>query len=120
MDLAIISYFKVLPTDPRYRNLNLAQKLILLSTIGDHYEFIGDLIKMGTSRIDGLLGVEQQDDTYTHHNTFFEKQSNLGRTLGVPISPDIMKKEIEHFYKEQDIPTINASSPTTDSDDVLG
>jgi len=35
--LLIISYFKVLPTDPRYRDLNLLQKLVLASAIDQDF-----------------------------------------------------------------------------------
>jgi len=100
--LAIITYFKILPTDDRYRNLNLAQKLVILSAIGDYYGGIGDLINVGFKRIDSYFGGgTESNDEYVHENAFFEQQSYIGKQTGKMQSPPALREAIEEFYESE-------------------
>jgi hypothetical protein len=108
--LAILTYFKILPTDPRYQNLNLIQKIILLSAIDkdlfDKFEIAKGFIDHIKFYINPEIykaekGWESPEESGQQQNTLFEEHSRMGRKYGVIHSPKRMKDAISEFYGSQ-------------------
>ena len=97
-------YFKILPTDPRYQSLNLAQKFILSSAVNTEFKEKMDLV---LASIDGIkntfsssLGFAELTGGEDHIkiNSEFEKQSAIGRMTGKMKSSPPMLEALNEFY----------------------
>lgn len=132
-----MDYFKALPTEERYRNLNFYQKSVLAYQIEkskkqefDFYLSILDSLKMYINpemyRKELSLRGNKVDSSWDKKNSEFEQHSRTARLYGKPeLSPEL-KKAVEgfkDFSKEESAKAANVG-PITVSDineeEVLG
>jgi hypothetical protein len=92
------------PTDKRFRNLNLAQKIILSWAISDDWSEKLDVASLFANQFFGQLGAGvpvsgQEGDKYDHRNVEFEEQSDMGRTTGKVKSSPMVREALNEFYE---------------------
>jgi hypothetical protein len=134
-----LTFFRVLPTDPRYLNLNLFQKFVLLSQIGKHKEYKFNLtngmlnqLKMYINPILFKQECDSINDTikpYERVNKDFAKQATSGRMTGhVKLSSD-MEAGINAYNEARKDPNrqflsvsqnVQAPTPQNKDDEELG
>lgn len=131
-----MDYFKVLPTDERYRNLNFCQKSVLVYQIEkskkqeyELYQSILDSLKMYINPTLYKKEIEARGGTsssYQKVNSEFEQQSRSARLYGKPeLSPE-MKQALDSFRdleknpdaQKVDVGAIDLSD--INDDEVLG
>ena len=113
-----------MPTDPRYQELNLAQKLILSSAMNDDFKEKVDIALAAVEGIKNTIGnsfglnTDSSEETYTQVNSEFEKQSMVGRATGKTRSSAPMLEALNEFYTN--VGGSNTVVEAKEEDNILG
>lgn len=104
-------YFKILPTDKNYQNLNLLQKIVLLSAIDkDLFEKL-DIAKSFVNQIKAYVNPElymkleqekeHKEEDFIRKNSDFERVSQVGMATGKMIPSKITQYAIKKMYEKK-------------------
>lgn len=108
IDIKISTYYKVLPTDPSFQDLNIFQKLVLLYAIGDDEKSKIDLISAVLNRLSMQInpyvadvpGVATEPPLAPdeHYNAEYERQVKSASETGFPDLSPLLRHGIDAIY----------------------